>query len=243
MINFFLLVNGFIYRLSHQSYKSKQILNLLVTTNVIYRKKFYCKSSYINSHNENKNNSKSIKNEYIPKKLLTFSLLLASSILCFYTKKETAFSEQAEKNDEEEEEEEIVPGKFIDNLPVYTESDVAQHKTPETRIWVIFKNGVYDVTDFVEQHPGGTKILLAAGSSIEPFWALYAQHHTAEVYGMLEQLRIGNIKIDEKKLDDSSLDPYGKDPKRHPVLKAASIKPFNAEPPSSLLVDKFYTPR
>jgi hypothetical protein len=35
---------------------------------------------------------------------------------------------------------------------------------------VIYKHGVYDITQFVESHPGGNKILLAAGSTIEPFW-------------------------------------------------------------------------
>jgi hypothetical protein len=35
---------------------------------------------------------------------------------------------------------------------------------------VIYKNGVYDITEFVQGHPGGNKILLAAGSTIEPFW-------------------------------------------------------------------------
>ena len=36
--------------------------------------------------------------------------------------------------------------------------------------------GVYDVTDFVSQHPGGEKLLIGAGGPIEPFWALYAVH-------------------------------------------------------------------
>ena len=53
--------------------------------------------------------------------------------------------------------------------------------------------GVYDVTDFVGSHPGGNKILMAAGGAIEPFWALYAQHKTAEVAEILEGLRIGNL--------------------------------------------------
>ena len=35
---------------------------------------------------------------------------------------------------------------------------------------------MYDVTDFVSQHPGGEKLLIGAGGPIEPFWALYAVH-------------------------------------------------------------------
>lgn len=61
----------------------------------------------------------------------------------------------------------------------------------ETGIWVSFKEGVYDITDFVSKHPGGENILLGAGTSIEPFWMIYSVHHTDEVYEMLEEMRIG----------------------------------------------------
>ncbi len=39
--------------------------------------------------------------------------------------------------------------------PVYTREEVAKHRTPQDRVWVTFKDGVYDITDFVEMHPGG----------------------------------------------------------------------------------------
>lgn len=51
-------------------------------------------------------------------------------------------------------------------------------------IWVTYKDGVYDVTKFVEQHPGGmARIMLAAGGAIDPFWAMYQQHNTDQVGG------------------------------------------------------------
>ena len=34
---------------------------------------------------------------------------------------------------------------------------------------------MYDITEFVDVHPGGKKILLAAGASIDPFWNMYQQ--------------------------------------------------------------------
>ena len=50
----------------------------------------------------------------------------------------------------------------------------------------------------MELHPGGKKILLAAGGSLEPFWALYGAHKTPEVYAILEEYRIGNyVKSDD----------------------------------------------
>lgn len=39
--------------------------------------------------------------------------------------------------------------------PIYTREEVAKHRTPQDRVWVTFKDGVYDITDFVEMHPGG----------------------------------------------------------------------------------------
>ncbi len=48
--------------------------------------------------------------------------------------------------------------------------------------------------DFLEMHPGGAqRLMLAAGGAIDPFWAMYAQHNTAEVRQMLEGYRIGDL--------------------------------------------------
>ena len=38
------------------------------------------------------------------------------------------------------------------------------------------QDGVYDITKFVANHPGGKdKIMLAAGKAIDPFWPLSGQ--------------------------------------------------------------------
>lgn len=50
-----------------------------------------------------------------------------------------------------------------DDLPTFSRKQVAEHNNREAGIWVIYGEGVYDVTTFVEQHPGGNKILMAAG--------------------------------------------------------------------------------
>jgi cytochrome b involved in lipid metabolism len=83
--------------------------------------------------------------------------------------------------------------------------DVKKHNSMGSGIWVVYKNGVYDVTEFVAQHPGQEKILLAAGGSIEPFWAMYQQHATGFVAKILEGLRIGNIEVRRLVLSLSAL--------------------------------------
>ncbi|XP_078577676.1 sulfite oxidase-like [Branchiostoma floridae x Branchiostoma japonicum] len=141
------------------------------------------------------------------------------------------------------------PGGFRTNLPEFSLSEVAKHKTKNERVWITYKSGVYDITEFLESHPGGaSKIMLAAGGSVEPFWAMYAVHkENPEVFELLEPLRIGNISKKDliemqqtKKADPN--DPFASEPGRHPALAPSSKKPFNAEPPQELLVDNYITP-
>ncbi|CAB3410273.1 unnamed protein product [Caenorhabditis bovis] len=130
--------------------------------------------------------------------------------------------------------------KDLEKLPLYSLDEVKKHGKSAERIWVTYKDGVYDVTDFVSMHPGGNKILLAAGASVDPYWALYSQHKTAEVLEILEQYRIG--RLDAKDVPKVEVDAFSNDPVRHPALLVRNAKPFNAESPPSLLTDHFYTP-
>jgi len=144
---------------------------------------------------------------------------------------------------DEETKVEIQPGTFIEGLPTFTKEDVSKHKSVEDRIWVYYKQGVYDITDFVELHPGGKqKISLAAGRSIEPFWALYAVHKNEEVYEILETWRIGNLLVEDSEETIDIDDPYAHEKARNPLLIINSNKPFNAEPPALLLAENFITP-
>jgi len=48
------------------------------------------------------------------------------------------------------------------------------------------------VTEFVAKHPGGDRIMMAAGGSLEPFWELYPTHQRPDVFEILGRHRIGN---------------------------------------------------
>ena len=76
----------------------------------------------------------------------------------------------------------------------YTYNDVAKHNNINN-MWVTYKNKVYDVTNFIENHPGGKdKIMLAAGKSLEPYWNTYQQHLQPEVIKeILEPMKIGTL--------------------------------------------------
>lgn len=135
-------------------------------------------------------------------------------------------------------------GRAIPTLPTYNISEVSRHSSKEVGIWVIYKEGVYDISEFVDKHPGGDKIMMAAGGSVEPFWMIYGVHKHPHVFSMLEDYRIGNLDSTEveRSLDNVS-DPYQNDPIRHPTLRPCSSKPYNAEPPPDLLVESFITPQ
>jgi len=142
-------------------------------------------------------------------------------------------------------------GRLRPDLPEYGADEIRKHDSLDNGVWVTFKDGVYDITKFIGtgNHPGGDKIYMAAGGAVEPFWHLYAVHkERPEVLLMLEEYRIGNLSLQEREekakeeAERDASDPYMKDPKRHSLLKPASKKPFNAEPPPNILADNFITP-
>lgn len=138
-------------------------------------------------------------------------------------------------------------GQRIEGLKEYSAEDVRQHDSPENRIWVSYRNGVYDITDFVPLHPGADKVLMAAGGSVEPFWAMYSFHNKNQsIQDMLEEYRIGNLHEEEvrsqRDIMKDTLNPFANDPKRHHILSVNMKEPFNGEPPLSILTDSFITP-
>ncbi len=139
-------------------------------------------------------------------------------------------------------------GEVKNGLPDYSLDEVSRHRSQaDGGIWVTYREGVYDITEFVDLHPGGQeKVMLAAGGAIDPYWEVFAQHNTEEVYEMLEELRIGNISPeDRKKLakqGGAKEGPYANDPHRSPILKVNTQEPFNAETPTVLLTQTFLTP-
>lgn len=74
-------------------------------------------------------------------------------------------------------------GSKRDGFPIISKAEVAKHKSLEAGgVWVTYAGGVYDITDFIASHPGGaSKISMAAGGPLEPFWKLYALHMKDEV--------------------------------------------------------------
>lgn len=124
-------------------------------------------------------------------------------------------------------------------------SEVHEHGRDAERFWVIKGIRVYDITDWVPNHPGGSVILRAAGGNIDGYWKIFSIHQKQDVYDILEQYFIG--EIDPRDLVDGEVpaehidDPFASDPHRDPRLKVHSDRPCNAETPGSELLD-YITP-
>ncbi|XP_010688338.2 cytochrome B5-like protein [Beta vulgaris subsp. vulgaris] len=73
----------------------------------------------------------------------------------------------------------------------YTKAEVSLHNK-RTDCWVIIKAKVYDVTSYVEEHPGGDAILTHAGDdSTEGF---YGPQHGTRVFDIIEDFCIGELE-------------------------------------------------
>jgi hypothetical protein len=80
-------------------------------------------------------------------------------------------------------------------LPTFPAKELEKHRSVHDRLWISFKRGVYDVTDFAKTHPGGEELIYeVAGHDIERCWATQQQHVQVEVLKVLEQFRIGNLE-------------------------------------------------
>lgn len=103
--------------------------------------------------------------------------------------------------------------------PVYRRSQIKEHISKDLGVWVTHGNGVYDITKFMVNHPGGQdKIKLAAGGAVEPFWKIYRQHYNSMLApNVMKPLHIGYLHPDDvaselAEQSEDSNDPYSADP-------------------------------
>jgi sulfite oxidase len=129
---------------------------------------------------------------------------------------------------------------------IYSRAEVNQRDGSDGRpMWVTYRDGVYDVTEFQRVHPGGHLIKQAAGSDVSPFWDIWAYHHYAPKVGsFLDKLRIGGLRdVDQVKPTESSFDPYEAEPVRDKARQTIfSERPYCSETPNATLGSSYLTP-
>jgi 4-hydroxysphinganine ceramide fatty acyl 2-hydroxylase len=90
---------------------------------------------------------------------------------------------------------------------IYTAEDVASHSTL-ANCWISRRGKVYNVSKFVNDHPGGDDILLQyAGKDVAAAMAGTdgeVHEHSDAAYDMLAEYQIGKLGTEESMLRDGS---------------------------------------
>ncbi|XP_015181349.1 PREDICTED: cytochrome b5 isoform X2 [Polistes dominula] len=78
----------------------------------------------------------------------------------------------------------------------YTRAEVEKYNTAQSA-WIIIHDKVYDVTNFVKQHPGGEEVVLehAGKDGTEPFEDI---GHSSDARAMMEPYKIGELVEEER---------------------------------------------
>ncbi|CAF3150800.1 unnamed protein product [Rotaria sp. Silwood2] len=109
-------------------------------------------------------------------------------------------------------------GERIPTLPTYSMAEVAKHTTQEKGYWIAYKDGVYDISSYIDNHPGGKLVLKSAGKALESCWKIFTMHDMDHVYEILEEYRIGNLLPGERAANEKDLekiiDLFQYDPER-----------------------------
>jgi len=84
----------------------------------------------------------------------------------------------------------------MSELKVIRMSEVKKNNSVKNT-WIVIHNKVYDITKFLEEHPGGEEVLLeqAGQDSSEAFEDV---GHSSDARDMLEQYLVGELHPDDK---------------------------------------------
>ncbi|GJE86566.1 fatty acid hydroxylase [Phanerochaete sordida] len=88
-------------------------------------------------------------------------------------------------------------------IRIYTAEDLAEHRSAQS-CWVSRDGKVYDITKFLDDHPGGDDIVLQhAGKDIGEIMKDPVEHeHSDSAYDMLEEFVIGRLGTGEAVVSD-----------------------------------------
>lgn len=83
-------------------------------------------------------------------------------------------------------------------LTKYSWKDVSAHKTKDST-WMAINGKIYDVTKFLEEHPGGEEVMLenAGKDGTEPFEDV---GHSTDAREMMREYLIGEIQEEKPKV-------------------------------------------
>jgi len=91
---------------------------------------------------------------------------------------------------------------------IFASEDVEEHTSPKS-CWVTRDGKVYDVTQFLPDHPGGDDLILKyAGKDVGEIMKDSVEHdHSDSAYNMLDEFLIGRLGADAGIVDENWVAP------------------------------------
>ena len=81
----------------------------------------------------------------------------------------------------------------MEELPNYTWEEVEEHNQPED-LWISFEGGVYDVTKWSNNHPGGSATIESSGGKdITELFISYHKISSVNIFGTKSCPKVGNL--------------------------------------------------
>ncbi|KAF2115169.1 cytochrome b5-like heme/steroid binding domain-containing protein [Lophiotrema nucula] len=79
----------------------------------------------------------------------------------------------------------------------FTAKQVAEHNTVDNGLYIIIDSNVYKMDNFVDEHPGGAKILKRVGGkdASKQFWKY---HNESVLKKYAPKLKVGTLKEEAK---------------------------------------------
>lgn len=96
------------------------------------------------------------------------------------------------------------------DLKVYTFEEVAKHTTADD-LWVVYNGRVYDVSKYIDEHPGGEEVVLDV-AGIDATEAFNDIGHSDDAHDILKGLLVGKVEggvIKEARIPSSSVEESG----------------------------------
>ena len=74
--------------------------------------------------------------------------------------------------------------------------------------WIIIDNGVYDLTDFINKHPGGSEILESRAGEDASTYFVTKHRNSKRAIEQLSYLKIGEVHESEKIRNNDNEEPF-----------------------------------
>ncbi|XP_059620412.1 cytochrome b5 [Phlebotomus argentipes] len=100
----------------------------------------------------------------------------------------------------------------MSEVKLYTLAEVAKHNSNKTT-WIVIHNSIYDVTEFLNEHPGGEEVLLEQAGR-EATEAFEDVGHSSDAREMMKKFKIGElVEAERKKVPEKSTQSWNTEPK------------------------------